>query len=85
MSIFFDVNCRTAHRAQIKPGTPKNDLADEYQDYNLVVAQNNGRPYETRQIDRKLKTSTLTLISALSFFILYVIAVPAYRTTLVTQ
>ncbi len=33
----------------------QNDLASEYQDFNLVVAQANGRPYETRQIDRKLK------------------------------
>lgn len=43
----------TAHKSNQE--LLKNDLADEYQDYNLVVAQNNGRPYETRQIDRKLK------------------------------
>ena len=43
----------TAHKSNQE--LLKSDLADEYQDYNLVVAQNNGRPYETRQIDRKLK------------------------------
>ena len=36
----------------------KADLADEYQDYNLVVAQENGRPFEVRQIDRKFKALT---------------------------
>ena len=36
----------------------KAELADEYQDYNLVVAQNNGRPYEARQIDRKFRVLT---------------------------
>lgn len=33
----------------------KADLANEYQDYNIVVAQNNGRPYEEHQIAQKLK------------------------------
>ena len=27
----------------------KNDLADEYQDFNLVVAQANGRPSQGKQ------------------------------------
>jgi integrase len=31
----------------------KRDLASEYQDYNLVVAQANGRPHEERQIAAK--------------------------------
>ena len=32
----------------------KRDLGSEYQDYNLVVAQENGRPHEERQIAEKL-------------------------------
>ncbi len=33
----------------------KADLADEYQDYHLVIAQPNGRPYEEHQIAQKMK------------------------------
>lgn len=41
--------------AKARQNEGKTDLASEYQDFNLVVAPANGRPYETRQIDRKLK------------------------------
>ena len=33
----------------------KSDLGEEYKDYNLVVAQNNGRPMETRLVDKALR------------------------------
>lgn len=33
----------------------KSDLADEYQDYDLVIAQDNGRPFEAHQILQKFK------------------------------
>ncbi len=33
----------------------KADLEDEYQDYKMVVAQPNDRPYEDHQIAQKLK------------------------------
>ena len=33
----------------------KDFLAGEYQDYNLVIAQNNGRPFERRLIENRFK------------------------------
>ena len=41
------------HKA--KQEKQKEDLLGEYQDYDLVIAQANGRPVETRLIDRALK------------------------------
>lgn len=37
----------TVHKSN--QGLLKNDLADEYQDFNLVVAQANGRPSQGKQ------------------------------------
>lgn len=36
--------------------TLKSELSEEYQDFNLVVAQDNGRPYEDHIITQKLRT-----------------------------
>ncbi|WP_087022789.1 tyrosine-type recombinase/integrase [Butyricicoccus porcorum] len=33
----------------------KSDLGPEYQDYNIVIAQPNGRPFEEHQICQKFK------------------------------
>ena len=34
----------------------KSDLGPEYQDYNMVIAQPNGRPFEEHQICQKFKS-----------------------------
>ncbi len=41
-------------RAKRKQAECKELLGDEYKDYDLVVSQLNGRPYEARVIDKKL-------------------------------
>lgn len=40
---------------RIKQANLKEELGDEYMDYNLVIAQNNGRPVETRLVDKALR------------------------------
>lgn len=42
-----------AHR--VRQNELKNQLQHEYYDYNLVIAQNNGRPYERRMIHNSLR------------------------------
>lgn len=41
--------------AKATQDSQKADLGEEYQDFNLVVAQGNGRPFEERLIARKFK------------------------------
>lgn len=40
------------NKAKLKQAEYKEMLGDEYFDYDLVVAQINGRPYEQRSIDK---------------------------------
>ncbi len=47
---------REAHQRQL---SWKESIGTEYQDYNLVIAQDNGRPYEARLIDKMFKSFLL--------------------------